>query len=60
MAQAINLEAQLEAHDPPPTVQRSLKIILTHVMGGRTPPLDLIVNVQVWLGRQHQQNRWGK
>jgi hypothetical protein len=60
LAQCVNLEAELERTNPPSQVRSALRTILSFVAGGCTPPSDLIQLVQSWLGRQHQQNRWGQ
>ena len=60
LAQCINLEAELERHAPPARIRAAFKTILSFVAGGCTPPSDLMSLVQSWLGRQHQQNRYGK
>lgn len=60
LAQCVNLEAELERSDPPQQVRRALRIVLSFVAGGCTPPRDLINLVQSWIARQHQQNRYGK
>ena len=60
LAQCVNLEAELERTNPPSQVRRALRTILSFVAGGCTPPSDLLNLVQSWLGRQHQQDRYGK
>lgn len=60
LAQAMNLQAELDSHSPPARVKEAFKIIVSFLHGGCTPPSDLIQLVQSWLGRAHQQNRYGK
>lgn len=60
LANCVNLEAELAATNPPARVKQALRMILSFVAGGCTPPSDLVQLVHSWLGRQHQQNRYGK
>jgi hypothetical protein len=59
LAQAIDLDAELEAMQPPPVIKRAGKTIITMAASGGRPPQDLIQLVQGWMGRRLQQNRYG-
>ena len=60
LAQCINLRQELAAHEPPARIVQALDHVLGFVAGGCTPPSDLLNLVQSWLGRKHQQDRYGK
>lgn len=60
LAQCCNLREELAAHNPPPRITQALDHVLSFVAGGCTPPRDLLNLVQSWLGRQNQQDRYGK
>lgn len=60
LAQAMDLERELEAMDPPAQVKRAGKTIITMAASGGRPPQDLIQLVTSWIGRQQRQDRYGK
>lgn len=60
IAAAMQLEAELAALEPPPSVMRAGKTIITMAAYGGKPPRDLIDYVQSWIARSLQQNKYGK
>jgi len=58
--QALSLDAQLTAMDPPKQVLKAGREIITLVASGGIPPRELISFVTSWIGRRGQQDRYGK
>ena len=58
--QAMVLEKELSALEPPASVVRAGKTIIFMAASGGKPPRDLIDYVRSWISRRQQQNRYGK
>lgn len=60
LANALALQRELEAMEPPPHIKRAGSTIITMAASGGRPPQGLIQLVQGWIGKRNQQNRYGK
>lgn len=58
--QAMILEQELSAMEPPPSVMRAGKTIIFMAASGGKPPRDLIDYVQSWIARRQRQDKFGK
>lgn len=57
---SVSIKSELEAMDAPKHIMEGAELIQAALDVGLRPPMAAVQYIQRWVGRQREQNRYGK